>query len=110
MTQLIVVYLVFGLAALSALVIMILQIGNMLADCPKNAAAARTAAVTIATGFAAIGGGGIILVAAIMPLGAASPTGAVLAASGFVAACLGLGFTHAIGTLRAVLQDARAEA
>lgn len=98
-------YIVLGFAALSALAVMILRIGALLGDCPQSSATARAAAVTIATGFAAIGAGGVILIGALLPLLADAAFAGFLGALGFAALCLGLGFTQAVGTLRAVLYD-----
>ncbi|WP_299025025.1 hypothetical protein [uncultured Sulfitobacter sp.] len=98
-------YMALGFGALTALAIMILRIGALLGDCPQSRATARAAAVTIATGFAAIGAGGVILVGAMLPLLANAPLAGFLAALGFAALCLGLGFTQAVGTLRALMMD-----
>ena len=106
MIVLAVLYIVLGFGALTALAAMILRIGIMLAECPDSGPSVRAAAVTIATGFAAIGAGGVVLIGAVLPLLADAPLVGFLAALGFAALCLGLGFTQAVGTLRAVMQDA----
>jgi len=103
MTLLALSYIALAFGGLTALCIMILRIGAMIGTCPNTGAAARAAAVTIATGFAAIGAGGVILIGALLPLNAAQPVVAFLGAAGLASLCLGLGFTHAIGTLRAVM-------
>lgn len=92
-------------ALLIALALMILKIGNLLADCPDNGLRARPAAVTIATGFASIGGGGVVLIGALIPMVGGHHNAAVLGALGFAALCLGLGFANAVTTLRAVIAD-----
>ncbi|MEM8578202.1 MAG: hypothetical protein AAGF60_10150 [Pseudomonadota bacterium] len=97
------VYLPLAVSLLAALCAMILRIGALVGDCPRARAAAQAASVTIATGFAAIGLGGIALVGAAIPFWAHMPITAVLAALGFIALCLGLGFSHAVATLRAVV-------
>ncbi|MCZ4254559.1 hypothetical protein O4H53_03335 [Sulfitobacter sp. G21635-S1] len=97
------IYLLLAFGALAALCIMILRIGAMIGTCPQTGAAARAAAVTIATGFAAIGTGGVILIGALLPLAVSGPVISFLLALGLASLCLGLGFTHAVGTLRAVL-------
>ena len=97
-------YITLALAALIALCIMILKIGQLIGDCPQSKTAARAAAVTVATGFAAIGAGGIILIGAVLPLMEDAVLTAFFVALGFAALCLGLGFTHAIATLRAVVR------
>lgn len=66
--------------------------------------------MTITTGFAAIGAGGVILIGAVLPLLAAVPLVGFLAALGFAALYIGLGFTHAIGPPRVVMQDAGGKA
>ncbi|OAN80475.1 hypothetical protein A8B82_00020 [Sulfitobacter sp. EhC04] len=97
------IYILLAFGALAALCIMILRIGAMIGTCPQTSAAARAAAVTIATGFAAIGAGGVTLIGALLPLAASGPLISFLLALGLASLCLGLGFTHAVGTLRAVL-------
>ncbi len=108
-------YLFAGLLTVAALSFMILKIGALMSDCPVNGSdknsgknsgknpAARTAAITIATGFAAIGTGGVLLIGAVLPLLAEMPELGVALGLGFASLCLGLGFTQAIATLRAVL-------
>lgn len=103
-------YIALGFGGLAALAVMILRIGTLLGECPQSRATARAGAVTIATGFSAIGAGGVILIGAALPLLAQAPMAGFLLALGFAALCLGLGFTHAISTLRAVMFDARSEA
>lgn len=103
------IYITLGFGALVALAGMILRIGGLLAECPDNRPTARAAAVTIATGFAAIGAGGVILIGAVLPLLDGAPMMGFLGALGLAALCLGLGFTQAVGTLRAVMQDAGAK-
>lgn len=98
-------YLCLSLAMVMAMTVMILKIGAMIGDCPKSGRAARAAAVTIATGYAMIGLGGAGLIAAAIPF--INLDGwAVLPCLGLVAICLGLGFTNAVATLRAVVQEA----
>ncbi|MFT6023078.1 MAG: hypothetical protein ACI9PY_001191 [Ascidiaceihabitans sp.] len=98
-------YIAVAVGALIALALMILKIGQMIGDCPKSKGAARAASVTITTGFAAIGGGGIMLIGAVLPVFPETPFAALMFALGFAALCLGLGFTHAVATLRAVIAD-----
>lgn len=99
-----ILYLVFALSALVALAGMILRIGQLLETCPDTSPAVRPAIVTITTGFAAIGSGGVILIGALIPLSGAVPLTGFLAALGLTSICLGLGFTQAVATLRAVLE------
>jgi len=100
-------YIALGFGGLAALAIMILRIGALLGECPQSRATARAGAVTIATGFSAIGAGGVILIGAALALLAQAPMAGFLVALGFAALCIGLGFTHAISTLRAVMFDAQ---
>ena len=97
-------YLCVSLMVLIALGGMILRIGSHLGDCPAGKSAARTAALTIATGFAAIGTGGIILGTTPLIVLTDGSHAALFGMMGIVSLCLGLGFTHAVATLRAVLQ------
>lgn len=110
MINMAILYLSGSLAALTALSFMILKIGALMADCPENGPAARTAAISIATGFAAIGAGGVLLIGAVLPLLPAQPVPAALVALGLAALCLGLGFTQAIATLRDALAPPAAPA
>ncbi len=96
-------YILFALTAVGALTLMILRIGAMIGDCPVSAARARAVSITVATGFAAIGTGGVVMIGAVLPFMAKAPFAALMLALGFAALCLGLGFTHAMGTLRAAL-------
>lgn len=99
-------YAIVSLAVLVALASMILKIGAMLGDCPQSKAMARSASVTIATGYSAIGAGGVLLIGAVLPVLQNDAPLALVAALGLAVLCLGLGFTQAITTLRAVLKGA----
>ncbi len=103
------VYLILTSGLLSALTYMILCIGRYLNNCPGGAEAARPAALTVACGFAVIGLGGVATIGAAFFLVDHSPA-AVLFALGSATICLGLGFTHAVATLRAVLREPAAPA
>ena len=94
-----VIYFVFALTFLAALTSMIVRIAQGLGDCPQTGRVARAAGVTIATGYGAIGGGAVMLVGSALPV-LDGGTPATLFAAGFAALILGLGFTHAIRTLR----------
>jgi len=99
-------YTLISLTVLTVLACMILKIGTMLADCPKRGPVIRSAAVTVATGFGAIGAGGVLLIAGVLPLLGNDAALALMAALGLAAICLGLGFSHAVTILRAVAQGA----
>ena len=106
MTYALIAYFAVSASALLALAAMILAIGKSLGDCPQTGRAARAGAITIATGFTAIGAGAVILIAATLPaFDSAAP--ATLGAIGLACLILGLGFTHAVTTLRAVIDSAR---
>ncbi|MBU2981894.1 hypothetical protein KO498_08705 [Lentibacter algarum] len=98
------VYLIAALLAVATLSFMILKIGTLLADCPQTGKNARSAALSVATGYAAIGTGGVLLIGGMLPLLRDMPEAGATLALGFAALCLGLGFTQAVGTLRDVLK------
>jgi hypothetical protein len=98
-------YIALAFGALASLAFMILRIGQLLSECPKNGPIIRAGAITIATGFAAIGAGGVVLIGAILPLLSNAPFAGFLGALGLATLCLGLGFINAVGTLRALMQD-----
>ncbi len=99
------IYLSLGLLMLLCMALMILRIGTLLGDCPKSGRAARAGSVTIATGYAMVGLGGVVLIGAAIPLLEGGLV-ALLPALGLVAICLGLGFSHAVAILRAVVREA----
>jgi hypothetical protein len=109
MTLAILGYFTITLSTLVALARMILQVARTSGDCPTNGATARAAALAVTTGFAAIGMGGVILIAAIIPTvvqgGTPASTAVItLLTMGMACLSLGLGFSHAVRTLQAVLQ------
>ena len=103
MLTLAVFYIPFALTAVVVLTLMILHIGALAGDCPVTRARARAVSTSVATGFAAIGTGGVIIIGAALPILGEAPVVALMLTLGFAALCLGLGFTHAMGTLRAAL-------
>lgn len=111
MSNLFALYLYFGvgLAALACLSTMILLIGRDLATCPVRGRALRVGSISTATGFAAIGLGGLILAVPAVTLFAESATGLFIAL-GLVLIALGLGFTNAVAILRGLTRDAGAAA
>ncbi|PJI93034.1 hypothetical protein BC777_1901 [Yoonia maricola] len=95
--------------ALAGLSYMIFRIGEALSDCPATGRAARAGSLTIVTGFIAIGTGAVMIIAAgIFMTLAGINVETVLAAIGVSLLGLGLGFTHAIATLRDVVAQAAA--
>ncbi len=102
------IYLAFfaiSLTTLLGLTLMILRIGRALGECPRTGRAARAASITIATGFVAIGMGGVSIIAAGLAVMDASSAAALLAV-GLACVTLGLGFTHAVTLLRETVQRA----
>ena len=102
-------YSLISLAVLAVLARMILKIGTLLGTCPERGGVVRAAAVSVATGYSAIGAGGVMLIAGALPLLGHEAALALMAALGLAAICLGLGFTHAVTILRAVAQSGKPE-
>jgi len=100
-----ILYIVIATATLTVLSGMILKIGSLIGDCPDSKRVAKVTSVTIATGYAAIGAGGVICIGAILPLVSQFHEAGLMFALGLAALCLGLGFTHAVSTLRAVVMQ-----
>lgn len=98
-------YLSVGLLILGGLALMIHRIAVEAGKCPERGAIALAAGVTITTGFAAIGGG-VVLLIAVLPLMVPSLE-MVVFAMGINCLILGLGFTQAITTLRVAMRDGR---
>ncbi|MFL4470246.1 hypothetical protein ACERZ8_10300 [Tateyamaria armeniaca] len=103
-------YFNLALGGVAALTAMILRVSALVGECPEARARAHVVAVSIATGFAAIGGGGVLLIGAALPMMVDAPFAGLMLSLGFAALCLGLGFTHAMGMLRAALAPAPAPA
>ena len=104
MTALYIIYFAAALSVLVALAAMILRIGTVLGTCPDKGAAARAGAISIATGFTAIGAGAVTLIAALLPIFGLDLIALYLCLGGATLA-LGLGFSNAVATLRAVMVD-----
>ena len=102
MTPFLATYLFIALGILAALTAIILALGEIIHACPDRPNA-RPAALGVATGFAAIGSGGLALIGAAIPVIGAPPMAALLAALGLATLCLGLGFAHAMAILRGLL-------
>lgn len=96
-------YLSVSLTALVGLATMIVVIARTLADCPEKGPRAKAVGIAIATGYLSIGGGAVLLIGAFATL---YPDFSVTVFSmGLACLVLGLGFTQAVTTLRAVLAD-----
>ncbi|WP_420862234.1 hypothetical protein [Algirhabdus cladophorae] len=94
-----------ALVILVTLVIMLLRISGDMSDCPQRGKGLRSAGVAIATGYWAIGLGGIILIAAGIAAVDFDSLAALFLGLGFACLCLGLGFANAVATLRAVSKE-----
>jgi hypothetical protein len=110
MTLALLAYFAIALGTLVALARMIVLIGQGMGDCPDTGRMARAAGTSIATGYLAIGMGGVVLIAAAIPAlagGSIAATGViVLLTAGFASLMLGLGFAHAVRTLRLLVLSA----
>ena len=100
-------FLGLSLMALITMVIMILKIADMIGPCPVTSASPRVVAAPIAASYGAIGLGGILILAAMLPVADDLIQLAAIAALGLVAVCLGLGFTQAVTALKAILHEQR---
>lgn len=99
--MMLVAYLAVSLLTLCGLAAMILAIANTLAACPEKGPRAKAAGITIATGFLAIGGGVVLLIGALASY--RPDPGLLIFSMGLACVVLGLGFTQAVTTLRAVV-------
>lgn len=97
------IYLSINLLAVVALAGMIVCIGSMMSDCPQTGARNRVVAVAIATGYAAVGAGLVVIVAGLAALSTEDSAKALIFGSGFSLLCLGLGFAHGVSMLRAIV-------
>ncbi len=111
MTLALFAYFAIALGTLIALTRMIVLIGRGMGDCPQTGRMARAASTSIATGYLAIGLGGVVLIAAIIPAfgmdNIAEQSTIVLLTAGFASLILGLGFAHAVRTLRLLVVSAQ---
>lgn len=98
-----VIYFAIAAAILAGLTTMLLHIGKLLGACPVSGAAAWSAAITITTGFVAIGIGGIFLLGALMSIIPQSDPTALTAVIGLASLALGLGFSQAAVSLRGAI-------
>ncbi|HHC29395.1 MAG TPA: hypothetical protein ENK80_02375 [Rhodobacterales bacterium] len=95
-------YFLIALTTLVALSLMILKIGHSLAACPDSPLSVRPATLTVTTGFVALGAGGVVLIGACIPAMDLPLASELFLGLGIASIALGLGFSHAIATLRAV--------
>ena len=104
MAFLIITYFTGAMICLATLCLILMKIGTLMATCPVNGPAIRISALTVVTGFGAIGTGGVALIGAILPIIAHSGANALLVTLGLALLCLGLGFTQAMTTLQSVVK------
>lgn len=102
MTLAIVLYFPLAIATLVTLAGMILKVGKSMTTCPDASPAVAPAALTIVTGFVSMGLGGIVLIGAMMVALELDAAFTLFAGLGLACLTLGVGFSHAIATLRAV--------
>ncbi len=111
MTLALLAYFAIALGTLVALTRMIVLIGQGMGDCPDTGRMARAAGTSIATGYLAIGLGGVVLIGAVIPAlrpgDAPEQSLVVLLTAGFASLILGLGFAHAVRTLRLLVISAQ---
>ncbi len=102
-----ILYFILAACALAALAVMIFRIGQALTECPNTGRAAKAGSLTIVSGFATIGAGGILLIAALVVVAVPKMTvPGLMGALGLALLCLGLGFTQAVASLRDVVAQA----
>jgi len=104
MTFIYLTYFALSFTVLLALVGMIMKIGAAMGNCPQTTGAAKSASITIATGYLTIGAGGVFLIAVALPLISNAPATALLLSLGLMCMALGMGFSNAVATLRVVAQ------
>ena len=101
------VFAVISLALLAWLSHAIRRVAKALGACPDMAQGTRAgleaAALSISTGFLAIGAGGLFVIAGAMAAVDAPAPVALMSALGLGVLCLGLGFTHAVTLLRGLM-------
>lgn len=106
MTFIVTAYFIGALSVLVALAVMILKVGTVLGQCPDKGQSARAGAITIATGFTAIGAGCVTLIAAALPALGLGLMALCICLGGATLA-LGLGFSNAVAILRSVMVDTK---
>jgi hypothetical protein len=99
------IYFAAALIILTSLVMIIIKISGDMSDCPQRGKGLKSAGIAIASGYWAIGLGGIILIAAAIAALDFGQLPAMMLGLGFVSMCLGLGFANAVATLRAVSKE-----
>lgn len=95
-----VIYFALAIAMLGALTWALLQIGERMSDCPVNGNTIKALSLTVATGFAAVGLGGVTLLAIMIPMAVSAPLQGFLGALGIAFVGLGFGFSQALSTMR----------
>ncbi len=101
-----ILFLPIAFAALVLLAIVLVVVGRAAGDCPQIGGAARVATLVVTTGFAAIGTGVILLIAASLPVLMQGQVMGLYVALGLVGIALGIGFYNAASALRDILKTA----
>ena len=101
-----ILFLSIAFAGLVSLAVVLVLIGRAAGDCPQIGGAARPATLVVTTGFAAIGTGVILLIAATLPVLMQGLVMGLYVALGLVGIALGIGFYNAAGALRDILDTA----
>ena len=99
-------YLIVSFAGLAALATVLALVGRAAGTCPDSRDAVRVATLVVTTGFAAIGAGVVLIIAAALPVLAAGTATALYVALGISSIVLGIGFYTAATTLRDILKAA----
>ena len=99
MTYAIITYLGLNFGILALLTVVIGWIGSEMRQCPKADPGLWVASLAIATSFAVIGGGGVVLAGLVIFAVPDMQVIGVLIATGVSSICLGLGFGQAMANL-----------
>lgn len=101
-----ILFLALAFSGLAALASVLALVGRAAGTCPDSRDAARVATLVVTTGFAAIGAGLVLMIAAALPVLATGSLTALYVSLGFAAIALGIGFYTAATTLRDILAGA----
>jgi hypothetical protein len=101
-----ILFLLLAFAGLAILAGVLVVIGRAAAECPQLGGAARVATLVVTTGFAALGAGAIMLIAAVLPALSSSWMMGLYFALGIASIALGIGFYNAASMLREILKSA----
>lgn len=105
-----IIYFVAAFLLLGVLDFIIYRVGCEIARCPKAPPGAHAAALAVASGYAAIGAGGVVLAGVIVPAANEFAIYGLFVGLGVACISLGLGFAQAMANLRANLDPIPAQA